>query len=55
MRKYLLRRFLTGLLIIALSVAILWSGSILILASEGTKHITILCTNDTLGAFLPCG
>lgn len=49
-----LRRTLIGICTVALIVSLFWGGTLLS-ASEKAKHITIVCSNDTLGTLVPCG
>jgi 2',3'-cyclic-nucleotide 2'-phosphodiesterase (5'-nucleotidase family) len=42
---------LSGFLLFALP----WQTSVRAISTTDTKHITIICTNDTLGVFEPCG
>jgi hypothetical protein len=48
-------RVLIALAVLILSVGLFWGAGRLIFATEAPKRITVMCTNDTLGAVLPCG
>jgi len=49
------KRIVLLLFAVLLSAALLWNASRIILAGDKTTRITVICTNDTLGALEPCG